>query len=75
MSMSMLSCGGCGGSRMKLYIPSKDDDSFPTEVMAKCLKCRSKTIIRMEAPPPRMRVEWGPGATGVLCVMPKDSKR
>ena len=54
-----LRCGGCGNSETKLYINDEQ------ELFAECAKCKSVTTLTVS---PKIKLDWGEGADGILCV-------
>ena len=58
--MRKLRCGGCGESKVDLYI------SESGEISAECTKCESETKLTVKQPV--INLDWGDNGNGVLCV-------
>lgn len=58
--MKILKCGGCGESKVNLYI------SEAGEILAECTKCERETKLTINKPV--ISLEWGDNGNGVLCV-------
>jgi hypothetical protein len=62
-----LRCGSCGGSAFLLE-NERDESEGRADIgviHVTCCQCRSVSLI--QASEPRIQIEWGEGAEGVIC--------
>lgn len=56
-------CGNCGGEHFTVKLTGSPDVYRAIELT--CVKCASTSVLRVTEP--KIRVEWGDGAQGVVC--------
>lgn len=63
-----LKCGACGNETFRLFGSKYGDGVLGLEEMrTECTKCFSISHIKQAKP--RMTIEWGTNAQGILCFM------
>lgn len=63
--MNKMRCGACGADHFEIHL-SKGNKDFPEEIVVKCLKCLSTSIIKIIVP--KMQILFGENSEGRLSV-------
>lgn len=65
--MKEMACGNCGCRTFSVH---GEDNHHAERIDIKCTDCGSTTVLTVEQP--RITLDWGKGADGVLCFLSRD---